>query len=217
MIDLPSRTHIHRRMPKEAFYRHLSLPARLRDAFVHGVEAIYAEYDLTSSSLNLTSASDVREIIVLLFELRERDFEPKALEAVAHQNAHKLVFILSFEGEEQLALYRGGRLYRTPWRRADDAQLSARGRTLDEIWDSFAEQVALEGCDWLSPALGVDARLSLKAQAEKLASLISKTERKMQDEKQSKKKYELHTKCEELRRELAALKAQGASPSAGGE
>ena len=65
-IDFPEATNVHRRIPKEAFYKRLQLSAALKDRFISDVEHIYVENSMTAESLNLTSESDVKEILLLL-------------------------------------------------------------------------------------------------------------------------------------------------------
>ena len=65
MIEFPVSTRVHRRLPKEAFYKHLTLTAVLKEKFVTDVERIDIENSLSNESLNLNSASEIKEILVL--------------------------------------------------------------------------------------------------------------------------------------------------------
>ena len=65
MINFPDATYIHRRMPKEAFYKRLSLTTALKDKFISDVDRIYIENSLTKDNLNLTADSEVKEILLL--------------------------------------------------------------------------------------------------------------------------------------------------------
>lgn len=205
MIEFPVSTTIHKRLPKEAFYKRLTLSAALKDKFVTDVERIVIENSLSNRSLNLNSASEIEEILLLSIVLKKQEFDGKVVEAIARQNQHKLLFLLSCEGSQQLALYHN-KLYRTPWMSADNIELKLNGLSLDEIWDSFIEQIALyqeraENADTLS----IDERLALQEQITKLEKLIKKTEAAAWKEQQPKKKFELYTKLKEYKKELADL------------
>ena len=112
MIDFPVATAVHRRMPKEAFYKHLPLTKPLKDKFVSDVDRIFVENSLTKENLNLTADSEIKEILLLSISLKRQEFDAKIVEAIARQNPHKLVFHLTFEDSAQLALYHS-KLYRT--------------------------------------------------------------------------------------------------------
>ena len=51
MINFPDATYIHRRMPKEAFYKRLSLTTALKDKFISDVDRIYIENSLTKDNI----------------------------------------------------------------------------------------------------------------------------------------------------------------------
>ena len=65
MINFPTATAVHRRIPKEAFYRHLPLTKVLKERFVSDVDRIFVENSLTKDNLNLVAESEVKEILLL--------------------------------------------------------------------------------------------------------------------------------------------------------
>ncbi|MCC8162649.1 MAG: DUF4391 domain-containing protein [Lachnospiraceae bacterium] len=206
MIEFPTTTAVQKRMPKEAFYRHLSLTKALKEKFVTDVDRIVVENSLTKENLNLTADSEIKEILLLSIFLKKQDFDGKILEAIARQNPHKLVFLMVYEGSRELALYHG-KLYRTGWVDTAELQLKPRGVSLDGIWESFIEQIALqteraENMD----ALSVDERLALQEQIGKLEKLIAKTETAAWKEQQPKKQFELYTRLRGYKQELEKLK-----------
>jgi hypothetical protein len=142
MIDFPQTTVVHRRIPKEAFYQHVSLAQTIKEAFVSDVDRIYIENSLTKERLNLGNDSKVKEILFLSLFVKTQEFDQRIVEAIARQNPHKLIFLLVYGDERQLALYHG-KIYRTEWMPSEKMQLELNGNSLDEIWDSLIEQVAL--------------------------------------------------------------------------
>lgn len=206
MIEFPAATAVHRRLPKEAFYKHLPLTKILKEKFVSDVDRIVVENSFTKENLNLASDAEIKEIMLLSISLKKQEFDGKVIEAIARQNPHKLVFLLSFENQQQLAVYHN-KLYRTLWMDHDEIALKLQGYSLDEIWDSFIEQIALykeraEQTDDLS----IEDRLAIQDQILKLETQISKTENAMWKEQQPKKKFELHTRLREYQKKLEDLK-----------
>lgn len=142
MIDFPESTVVHRRIPKEAFYKHLPLSAALKAKFMSDVNQIVVENSLTKENLNLAKGAEIKEIMMLSIDLKKQDFEGKIVEAIARQNPHKLVFLLRYEDECQFAVYHS-KLYRTEWLPENKTMLSLHGNTLDEIWDDLIRQIAI--------------------------------------------------------------------------
>ena len=206
MIDFPASTAVHRKLPKEAFYKHLPLTAALKSKFVSDVESIFVENSLTSAALNFSVESEVKEILLLLVNLKKAEFDAKIIEAIARQNPHRLIFLLAYEDQRQLAVYHG-KLYRTEWGAADGVDLTARGATLDEVWNSFIEQIALqEERVQLSSEKTVDERLFVQERILKLEKQIAKAEAAAWREQQPKKRFALYQKLQQYQAELEAVK-----------
>ena len=205
MIDLPASTYIHKRMPKEAFYKRLPLTTALKDKFVSDVESIYIENSLTMDNLRLTKESEVKEILLVVVTLKNQEFDCKVIDAIARQNPHKLAFLLIYEDERQLALYHG-KLYRTSWLPETEIKLSANGFSLGEIWGGFIEQFALyEERAEAVEGMTIDERLTLQERIVKLEKLIEKTEASAWKEQQPKKRFELYTKVQKYKQDLEGL------------
>ena len=206
MIEFPAATAVHRRLPKEAFYKHLPLTKILKEKFVSDVDRIVVENSFTKENLNLASDAEIKEIMLLSISLKNQEFDGKVIEAIARQNPHKLVFLLSFENQQQLAVYHN-KLYRTLWMEHDEIALKLQGYSLDEIWDSFIEQIALyEERAEQTDDLSIEDRLEIQDQILKLEKQIDKTENAMWKEQQPKKKFELHTRLREYQKKLEDLK-----------
>lgn len=206
MIEFPAATAVHRRLPKEAFYKHLPLTKILKEKFVSDVDRIVVENSFTKENLNLASDAEIKEIMLLSISLKNQEFDGKVIEAIARQNPHKLVFLLSFEDQQQLAIYHN-KLYRTLWMAHDEIELKLQGYSLDKIWDSFIEQIALyeERAEEIAD-LSIEDRLEIQDQILKLEKQIDKTENTMWKEQQPKKKFELHTRLREYQKKLEDLK-----------
>ena len=206
MIEFPAATAVHRRLPKEAFYKHLPLTKILKEKFVSDVDRIVVENSFTKENLNLASDAEIKEIMLLSIPLKNQEFDGKVNEAIARQNPHKLLFLLSFENQRQLAVYHN-KLYRTLWMEHEEIALKLQGYSLDEIWDSFIEQIVLyEERAEQTDALSIEDRLEIQEQILKLEKQIDKTENAMWKEQQPKKKFELHTRLREYQKKLEDLK-----------
>lgn len=206
MIEFPAATAVHRRLPKEAFYKHLPLTKILKEKFVSDVDRIVVENSFTKENLNLASDAEIKEIMLLSISLKNQEFDGKVIEAIARQNPHKLVFLLNFKNQQQLAVYHN-KLYRTLWMDHDEIALKLQGYSLDEIWNSFIEQIALykERAEQTND-LSIEDRLAIQDQILKLETQINKTENAMWKEQQPKKKFELHTRLREYQKKLEDLK-----------
>ena len=206
MIDFPKSTLVHRRMPKEAFYKRLPLTPALKEKFVSDVDRMFVENSLTRENLNLAADSEIQEILLLSVSLKKQELDGKVIEAIARQNPHKLVFLLVYGDNRQLVIYHG-KLYRSPWMTADTVELSAEGFSLDEIWEHLIERIALyeERAEGIAE-LSIDDRLALQEQIVKLEKQIQKTEAAAWKEQQPKKRFALYQRLQMDRQKLEDLK-----------
>ena len=202
MIQFPSSTYLHKRLPKDAFYKNLALSPAVKAHFVSDIDSIYIEYGLSKDNLNLAKDSDIEVIYLMQLTLKKPDYDPKMLEAIARQNPNRLVFLLTYEEQAQLALYEK-KLYINSWSLAKETGLEAQGQSLQEIWDGFVAQIAL-GEDATSPqeALPIEDRLQRQDRIKALEKQIAALQNKIRKEKQLNKQVQLNTELKRLKKEL---------------
>lgn len=205
MIDFPASTIVRRRLPKEAFYKRLPLTAALKQKFVSDVDRITVENSLTKGNLNLAKDSEIKEILLLSIILKKQDFDGKIVEAIARQNPHKLIFMLVYDDERQLAVYHS-KLYRTKWMKENNLSLTLAGNTLDEIWDDLVRQIAISSEAVLQRQdRTIDEQLKDQDEIDRLNKLIKKTEAAAWKEQQPKKRFELYSKLKDYQKQLEGI------------
>jgi hypothetical protein len=207
VLTFPSIAAVGRIMPKEAFYKRLTLSSEIRDNFVADVKRIVMEYKLAPDTINISKGEEVSEILVLSIELKKQEMDYRIVENIARQNAHKLLFLLKFGNKGQLALYYN-KLYKTGWMPLADINLDARGLDLDSIWEGFIEQIALQETVSVDDRLSVPEKLKKQDAILKLQNKIEKLERLSRNEKQPKKRFELYTQLQGLKKKLAEEKGE---------
>lgn len=205
MIDFPSSTEVRRRLPKEAFYKHLPLSTALKSRFMSDVDRLVVENSLTKSNLNLAKDSEIKEILLLSITLKKQEFDGKIVEAIARQNPHKLIFLLKYEDSRQLAVYHS-KLYRSEWMGTGELSLSLYGGSLNEIWDDLVRQIAVSSEAVLKQeGQTIDEQLKTQDEIDRLNTLIKRTEVAAWREQQPKKRFELYTELQKYKEQLEEI------------
>jgi hypothetical protein len=205
MINFPQSTVVHKRLPKEAFYKHLPLTAAVKAKFVSDVERIQVENTLTKGNLNLAKESEIKEILFLSITLKKQDFDGKIIEAIARQNPHKLVFLFVYEDQRQLAVYHS-KLYRSAWVQEKELDIALQGSTLNEIWDDLVRQIAISSEALLKEEnQSIEDQLRNQDKINRLNKLIEKTEAAAWKEQQPKKRFELYTRLQDYKRQMEEI------------
>ncbi|GHN31782.1 hypothetical protein ME790_08530 [Lactobacillus delbrueckii] len=204
MIDFPESTKTNRRIPKEAFYKHLSLSTALKSKFVSDISRIVAENSLTKENLNLVKDSEIKEILLLSIELKKQDYDQRIIEAIAKGNPHKLVFLMSYEDQKQLAVYYQ-KLYMTEWMSEAKVELHLSGDSLEDIWSGLVRQIAIGPDTQISSKMSLDDQLMRQDEIVQLQQQIKKLEKAAWGETQPKKKFALYQELKKCEKQLEVL------------
>ncbi|MGO4889960.1 DUF4391 domain-containing protein [Anaerobacillus sp. MEB173] len=207
MLNFPSKAAVGKIMPKEAFYKRLVLSSDIRNKFVSDIKRITLEYKLSPVTLNVEKAAEISEILVLSIELKKKEVEYRIIENIARQNTHKLLFLLKFEDEGQLALYHN-KLYKTKWKLFSEFTLETNGLNMGTIWEGFIEQIALQEAVSKEEYLSVEEKLIKQEIILNLQKEIDNLEKRSRKEKQPKKRFELFTQLQSLKKQLVEEKGE---------
>lgn len=207
MLDFPNKATVGRFMPKEAFYKRLVLSSDLRNKFVSDIKRITMEYKLSPDTLNVENTGQVSEILVLSIELKKKEVDYRLIENIARQNAHKLLFLLNFGDEWQLALYYN-KLYKTKWTPLTEINLVTNGLNIGDIWEGYIEQIAIQEEVTKNEDLSVDEKLMKQGVILNLQKEIDRLEKRSRKEKQPKKRFELFTQLQKMKKKLEEEKGE---------
>ena len=201
MIQLPSTTRVERKLPKEDFYRRLKLTGKQRDAFVRQIEGITIANSIKPTTMRVSDGAEVHEIFVIDLALKESCVPTQAIETIAKENPHKILFKSEFDGGEILSVYRQGKSWHTKWHPLDSEGVAIRGDNLDAIWDGICAQVIFDD----SGIQDVDGELKKRQRLKSLDEEIAKLERTHGKERQLGKRNELFRMLQEARNEREAV------------
>lgn len=200
MLGLPSTTQVERAIPKTAFYRHLELSAKQKDEFVHLIERISIANSVKAATLHVPPGK-VEEIVVLRVELKTLAVPHEALEIIAKQIPHTLVFVLEANNRQAVCVMRESRMWLTDWLVCDSADMPRFcGATLDTMWENMCAQVIFG-----RTGIDVAQEIARNAESTKLEQRILAVAAKHGKETQAHKRNALYKELQELKQQKAAL------------
>lgn len=198
-MAFPKSTEVNRVMQKERFYSNLALSPAVKEAFVTDIKRILWQNKLAPNTINVQEGEAVKEILVLSIELKKKNFNYKILEAISKANSHKVLYILSFEDERQLALFHG-KLFHTQWNK--DADVTVSGLNLDSVWENMVAQISNTVIEEENT---LDQQLAIDEKRQRMEKEIARLEKMARTEKQPGKKFELVQQLNLQKRELEGL------------
>lgn len=204
MLGLPKSTEMSKQLPKKAIYAKFQMNTAAKDKVDADISRIVIVNEISPSRINIPAGEEVGSFFVLLVALKKKNFDEKTIAALSKLIPQNILFILEFEGQSKLAIYRA-KLMQTDWKPTESCTLELRGLTLDKVWENIIR--SLELGVW-NEELSLDENLALHERQAKLEKEITKLEKQARAEKQPKKKFELVQRIKKLKEGLEGGKPE---------
>lgn len=106
MIDLKftRTTIVGKPVPKNAFYKHLEVNAKIKQHFVDDVVSIHWLYKLAPSTINVEDGKQVHEIVVFSAVLKSKDCPDDVFLFIDQNMPRHVVFILEYDNRYKVLL-----------------------------------------------------------------------------------------------------------------
>lgn len=215
MYNLPQSTIVNRVIPKKTFVNQLGANTRMKDHFTNDVVRVEWLAKLAPSTINVADGKEVHEITIFLVPVKDENCPDDIFSFIDGMIPRHTLFILRWGDMTCLHLnykewmesstntdktFRIAKTYRSQWIKDTEISLSIEGLTMDAIYEALVRQVAGERIIIQSESLREDVEKS--TQREMLLKEIEIVKRKINNEKQPKKKFELHQQLIKLRKEF---------------
>lgn len=195
MLGLPKSTEMNKQLPKKAIYAKFQMNTASKDKVDADISRIVIVNEISPSRINIPAGEEVGSFFVLLVALKKKDFDEKTIAALSKLIPQNILFVLEFEGQSKLAVYRT-KLLQTDWKPTESCTIELRGLTLDKVWVNAIR--SLELGVW-NEELSLDENLAIHERQAKLEKEIAKLEKQARAEKQPKKKFELVQRIKKLK------------------
>ena len=151
MIDLkfPPTTIVGKPVPKNAFYKHLEVNAKMKQHFVDDVASINWLYKLAPSTINVEDGKLVHEIVVFSASLKSKDCPNDVFLFIDRNMPRHVVFILEYDNRYKVLLnyksWKDGqnsqfdiiKTFATDWLTAERLLLTLEGQTMDALYGQW--------------------------------------------------------------------------------
>ncbi len=215
MLNFPEKTRCNRRLPKEKFYEHLPMTAKLERAFIDGIASIKLVNVISPETMNITASDGFSEIGVIEIVLKTFPVDEFVLETMDKVLPFYAVYLVEFKGSYQVYIaykektatsgVKVVQFYHTERTAFENLPLALDGTSVAEIYTNFVTQVSggkLNARSSEDLAQAVQSDLEIKKLEEKIAQL----EKKIRLEKQFNRQVELSNQKRELEQGLKDMK-----------
>ena len=195
MLGLPKNTELSKQLPKKTIYERFKLSTAEKDRIDADISRITIVNEVSPAKVNVAEGSTVKGFFVVQVLLKKKDFSERSIISISKLIPQNILFVLSCDGEEKLAIYRAAHLMQSEWAESGTHTVQLKGLDFDAVWDNLIIQVAdvqLEQGNTLDEQIAVDD------QRTKILKEIARLEKQARAEKQPKKKFELVQKIKAL-------------------
>lgn len=214
MIDLkfPPSTKVGKPIPKNAFYKHLEVNAKIKQHFVDDVVGINWLYKFAPSTLNVEDGTKVHEIVIFSAGLKSKDCPDDVFLFIDQNMPRHVIFILEFETkykvllnykewkDEKAGQFKIVKTFSTEWVTSDQISLSIEGQTMDAIYEVMAGQVSGFGT---TKSEDTKRLVELEALITKGKKEVEALQKKIRNERQLNRQMELNGEARSLKKQIA--------------
>ena len=207
MIIFPASTIVDKSVPKNAFFKNMDINSRIRQDFTDKVKSITWKAKFAPSTLNVDDGKAVHEIVVFKMNLKKRDGFYDLLKFIDQMIPRHIVFILEYENNCLLLVnYKEGRdnerydvihTFQTEWMNEDELSINLSGQDMDAIYSNLVRQIA--GAKITSSERNLRLAIKQTCEQEQVRMRITALERRIANERQPRKKFELHQELKSLK------------------
>ena len=196
MYGLPASTLVNRPLYKKAVFEKFNLKAAERDRFDADVSRMAIVAYLSPAKIPaLHPGQEVKEFYVLHVQLKQGDYDTKNILLLQKLIPQKIVFALEYKEDVQFCIFHT-RLQQSEWKHASEAEIPLKGLTFDDVWNNIVAEIgSLDN----AAEETLEQQIINREERKKLLRQIELLEKQCRAEKQTRKKYELHQKLQELK------------------
>lgn len=214
MIDLkfPQTTIVGKPVPKNAFYKHLEVNAKMKQHFVDDVASIHWLYKLAPSTINVEDGKRVHEIVVFSAVLKSKDCPDDVFLFIDQNMPRHVVFILEYEGQYKVLLnykewkdcqngqFKIIKTFTTQWLTDHQLLLTLEGQNMDALYETMAGQVSGFGT---KKAEDTKRIVELEGLIEKAKREVETIQKRIRNERQLNRQMELNGEARGIKKQIA--------------
>lgn len=219
MIDLkfPPTTIVGKPVPKNAFYKHLEVNAKMKQHFVDDVASINWLYKLAPSTINVEDGKLVHEIVVFSAVLKDKDCPNDVFLFIDRNMPRHVVFILEYDNRYKVLLnykaWKDGqnsqfdiiKTFATDWLTAERLLLTLEGQTMDALYEAMAGQVSGFGT---TKAEDTKRIVELEGLIDKAKREVESLQKRIRNERQLNRQMELNGAARGIKKKIAQWQSE---------
>lgn len=203
MYGLPQRTQTSKPLHKTKVFEKFAMTASQKESFDADVSRMVITHVVAESTIpTIKAGKEVTDFYVIEVALKRRDYSAKNIELLAKFIPRKLLFVLHFEEQAQLAIHHT-KLICSAWQQCDTLNIPLTGLDLDAVWENIVKSI---GQIEVQEGNTLTQQIKTNEERAKLQQQIALLQKKLDKEKQYNRQIEINAEIKRLRKLLTELK-----------
>ena len=214
MIDLkfPRTTIVGKPVPKNAFYKHLEVNAKMKQHFVEDVVSIHWLYKLAPSTINMEDGKLVHEIVAFSAVLKSKDCPNDVFLFIDQNMPRHVVFILEYDNRYKVLLnykeWKDGqngqfkiiKTFVTEWLTDNQLSLTLEGQNMDALYEAMSGQISGFGT---RKAEDTKRIVELEGLIDRAKREVEAIQKRIRNERQLNRQMELNGEARGIKKQIA--------------
>ena len=219
MIDLkfPPTTIVGKPVPKNAFYKHLEVNAKMKQHFIEDVVSIHWLYKLAPSTIHVEDGKLVHEIVVFSAVLKSKDCPDDVFLFIDQNMPRHVVFILEYDNRYKVLLnykeWKDGqngqfkiiKTFVTEWLTDNQLSLTLEGQNMDALYEAMAGQISGFGT---RKAEDTKRIVELEGLIDKAKREVESIQKRIRNERQLNRQMELNGAARGIKKQIAQWQSE---------
>ena len=185
----------------KSHYAKFQMNTAAKDKIDKDIARISIVNEVSPSRINIAAGETIKGFYVLSVTLKKREFDEKNIITVSKLIPQNMLMILEYDGQARLAVYHS-KLMLTEWQKTESLSIELKGLDLDTVWENIIVQI---GQIHISVGNTLDEQIELDEKKARLQKEIERLEKTARAEKQPKRKFDLVSRMNVLKKQLAEL------------
>lgn len=198
MLALPKLTEIKKQIPKSMIYKKFQMNTSQKEKMDTDISKIVITNEISQRSCNIAEGENIKSFFVIVITLKNKDYLKENIIAISKLIPQNTLLLLEYQDEIKLAIYHT-KLIQSEWKQKEDTKIGLQGLNLDKVWENIIIDI---GKIEIQENRTLDEQIAVDEEKQKILKEIEKLEKQARAEKQPKKKFELVSKINQLKRKI---------------
>lgn len=198
MFDLPKSCVVNKFIPKNIFYKKVTMATSVKKEFINLIEKITWLYKIAPDTLGVNKTDNIEELEILEIQLKQKQLPKNVIKVITKSISYPILFVIKYNNDFCYST-KVEKDYYSDWN--ENITFDFNYNNLNSIYESIVKKIIKEETNTKS----FNEIISINAKKRELEKQIAQLKSKISQEKQFNRKVELNQELRKLEQEMEEL------------